>query len=1020
MRRILILTGACALLALLTITIVSRYELGPAAATGGTSIASPDTGALTGTHSSLALDAADNPVVSYSYSAAPSYDYDLRVLHCGNPTCTAGNIISAPDTAEDVGLWTSLVLDANGNPVVSYYKEAADANDGLRVLHCGNPACTAGNTIAAPDTGPYLGWYSSLALDPSGNPVVGYSRNSGQDLKVLHCGNPNCTAGNTIIVADTGMVGFHISLALDSAGNPVVSYYDNDNDDLKVLHCGNPMCTAANSIAAPDAGGHVDSFDGTSIVLDALGNPVVGYWDGSYGDDVGELKVLRCGNPSCTAGNNIAVTGTDQWANGQRPSLELDGNGYPLVSYSSLYLKVLHCGNATCTAGNNIAVLDWSGRSSSLALDGGGNPVVSYHTQAGGGLKVLRCSNPTCSEKPTPTGTVTPTRTPTRTRTSTPTRTATPTRTPTTTPTPCPPGGCPTPTFTLTRTPTASPTTTLTPTPKLGSDGFLSGAYDTLLALYQPPPPSAGWYYHCIARLDHDAGTNNVGAKLVCYQDAPGVTGASGSAVPIRDDGVPGPPPPPPYTTAAPSKFSGSYDLGTDTLSLAGCFADIGPPTGPNAIIELSVSGATLQGTANVWWGQSIAACDAMPPLPVGGPTLAAVPVDLSAKQPAADSDGDGCTDMEELAKPAPTGACGDDPYNPYDSDNDLNSDGSLLIEWVRADVGTPGFYFHCISHMQHTTSGGGQEPLVTRLYCYTDNSQLTVNPPGTGTVQNDMDGAPDNNDVCGPAPLQPASECGDGLPGSPPPARFGDIDTTHVQLSGSGNYYDTSTNQIHFEGCFTGLDNEYIGGAQHLMYIRATIDAHTGQGAVDFWLARPNCDNPDPFGPTVNDAKIEMAEQLSTNGGTPPPEVGADCMGNADSDGDGVADDGCPENHYDTDLDGCTDTQELRDMQAPGGVRDPYNRWDFDDQFTGAPPAKDRIISVGDIGSVVSRFGSSGSPKGDPNAMPPPAPAYHSSADRNGALPGSNAWNVRGPDGIVSIGDVGSVVAQFGHSCTD
>jgi hypothetical protein len=67
----------------------------------------------------------------------------------------------------------------------------------------------------------------------------------------------------------------------------------------------------------------------------------------------------------------------------------------------------------------------------------------------------------------------------------------------------------------------------------------------------------------------------------------------------------------------------------------------------------------------------------------------------------------------------------------------------------------------------------------------------------------------------------------------------------------------------------------------------------------------------------------------------------------------------------------------------------------------------------------VVSRFGSSGSPTGDPNATPPAAPAYHTSADRNGSLPGSNAWNARPANGSISVGDVGSVVAQFGHSCT-
>jgi hypothetical protein len=112
-----------------------------------------------------------------------------------------------------------------------------------------------------------------------------------------------------------------------------------------------------------------------------------------------------------------------------------------------------------------------------------------------------------------------------------------------------------------------------------------------------------------------------------------------------------------------------------------------------------------------------------------------------------------------------------------------------------------------------------------------------------------------------------------------------------------------------------------------------------------------------------------------------------------------------------DADLDGCADAQEQGANQETGGLRNAKSFWDFFDT-----PARDRLISVGDITAVVGRFGSSGDANIDPLSAPAAAPAYHTAFDRPPA--GGDAWDTGPADGSITVQDIALVVAQFGHTC--
>ena len=129
-----------------------------------------DGDALPGKWSSMVLDANGNPRVSYShfplgqlkYAVFDGKNWSTQMVDAFDPM---------PNTGGQKGMGNSLVLDAHGNPIISYYDD-----ESLKLARYSDGKWKKEVVEALPPFGKW-GWKSfrsSLVLDSKGNPHIGF------------------------------------------------------------------------------------------------------------------------------------------------------------------------------------------------------------------------------------------------------------------------------------------------------------------------------------------------------------------------------------------------------------------------------------------------------------------------------------------------------------------------------------------------------------------------------------------------------------------------------------------------------------------------------------------------------------------------------------------------------------------------------------------------------------------------------------------------------------------------------
>jgi hypothetical protein len=265
-----------------------------------------DPTAQVGWYNSLALDSAGEPHISY-FGAT-----DLRyATRSGGPWT-----IETIDSSGQIGYYTSIVLDSEDNPHISYYAYSSDEDGEIPLGNLKYATKVDGQWIMENvDTTGDVGEYTSLKLDPSGNPCISYLDRSNDRLKFARKAGGVWTKQVVSLIGEN--VGGYCSLAIDANGGFHISYLRRNPDQLKyAFKSGGAWTTEVVDAAGWD----------TSIDLDDQGNPWISYRDQANAD----LKLA-----TKLGGTWTTQTVDSEGSTGFKSSIALDFQNLPWIAYHS-------------------------------------------------------------------------------------------------------------------------------------------------------------------------------------------------------------------------------------------------------------------------------------------------------------------------------------------------------------------------------------------------------------------------------------------------------------------------------------------------------------------------------------------------------------------------------------------------------------------------------------------------------------------------------------------------------------
>ena len=306
-------------------------------------------------------------------------------LHIAYRDATNGHLKYASNAG---GTWTNYPIDNGGGYIGRYTSIDVDSNDKVHISY-GNlnswdlkyATNVAGSwtrgTIDDGGTG-QAGMYSSLIIDSNDLIHVSYWGRS-FDLKYA---TKSAAAGGTWadeIVQWGYMTGEWTSIALDSNDKPFFSHCDETYDRLELGY------KSGSSWATPtiDSGSSGEIDNGTSLAIDSNDAKHIVYYD----DDNGDLRYADYNTQTNLWQNTILDSNGDV---GKYPSIEIDSQDNLHVAYYDNGNQKLKYAYHNGTSWD-ISTLDESGgMHPSLTIDANDNIYISYYDDTNSNLKVIQ------------------------------------------------------------------------------------------------------------------------------------------------------------------------------------------------------------------------------------------------------------------------------------------------------------------------------------------------------------------------------------------------------------------------------------------------------------------------------------------------------------------------------------------------------------------------------------------------------------------------------------------------------